>query len=144
MSSKAKSISWDNPFNTFFGGYLPLGDRRFSRWWSLNRRTCSPRTARRRRKTISPGSVADPNPDPDLHVFGSPGSGSGSTSQRYGSGSGSCSGSGSFYCHAKIVRKPLTRQKKIVFKINFLLASWRSMTKIAGSGSRIRIRIRIH
>ncbi len=33
------------------------------------------------------------------------------------------------------------RQKKIVLKICFLLASWRSMTKTAGSGSRIRIRI---
>ncbi len=31
-----------------------------------------------------------------------------------------------------------------MLKNYFLLASWRSMTKIAGSGSRIRIRIRIH
>ncbi len=93
-------------------------------------------------------------------------SGSGSTSQRYGSGSGSCAGSGSFYHHAKIVRKTLiptilllfltffslkndvnvasksNKQKKLNKKISFLLASWRFMTKIAGSGSRIRIRIR--
>ena len=34
-------------------------------------------------------------------------------------------------------------QKKLCKKISFLLASWRSMTKIAGSGSRIRIRFRI-
>ncbi len=107
-------------------------------------------------------SVADPDPNPpDPHVFGPPGSGS--TSQRNGSGSGSCSGSWSFYHHAKIVRKNLdsyyfvtsfdflsmkndvnvasksNKQKKLWWKISFLLASWRSMTKIAGSGSRIRI-----
>ncbi len=111
-------------------------------------------------------SVADPDP----HVFGPPGSGS--TSQRYGSGSCSGSGSGSFYHHPKIVRKLKNldsyyfvtlseflslkndvnvaskshKQKKLCWKISFLLASWRSMTKIEGSGSRIRIRIwiRIH
>jgi hypothetical protein len=35
------------------------------------------------------------------------------------------------------------KQKKLCWEISFLLASWRSMTKIEGSGSRIRIRIRI-
>ncbi len=102
-------------------------------------------------------------PDPDPRVFWPPWSGS--TSQRYGSDSGS----GSFYHHAKIIRKTLNptysfvtlfdffslkikimyinvpsksnnnKQKKLCSKICFLLASWRSMTKIAGSGSRIRI-----
>ncbi len=96
----------------------------------------------------------DPDPNPDLsdpHVFGRPGSGSGSDSQRYGSGS--------FYHQAKIVRKPViptalwllldvlslknyvnvnskNKKQKILFKkISFLLASGRSVTKIAGSGS---------
>jgi hypothetical protein len=77
--------------------------------------------------------------------------GSGSTSQRYGSGSGS------FYHHAKIIRKILnlailwlsdflslknnvnlpskSNKQKLCKKIIFLLASWRSVTKIAGSGS---------
>ncbi len=94
-----------------------------------------------------------PDPDPpDPHVHGPPGSGS--ISQRYGSGSGS------FYHHAKIVRKtliptilclfltfylwkmmymlctvPSKCDQKNFFLISFLLASWRSMTKIAGSGS---------
>jgi hypothetical protein len=36
------------------------------------------------------------------------------------------------------------KRKNFCWKISFLLASWRSMTKIAGSGSRIRIRIQIH
>ncbi len=88
-------------------------------------------------------SVADPNPDPpDPHVFGPPGSGSGS------------------FCHkARIVRKTLiftvllllfdflslkndvrvpSKSKyaeKLFFKISFLLASWRSIIKIEGSGS---------
>jgi hypothetical protein len=81
-------------------------------------------------------SVADPDP-PDPHVFGSP-------------------GSGSFYHHAKIVRIPLIPTilwlfltfnlwkmmqlylQKVISRKNclgFLLASWRSTTKIAGSGS---------
>ncbi len=96
-------------------------------------------------------SVPDPNPDPpDPRVFWPPGSGSGSTSQRYGSGS--------FYLHAKIIRKiwillfcdsfwlfifknnvnvpsKSNKQKKLCSKISFLVASWRSMTKLAGSGS---------
>ncbi len=90
-------------------------------------------------------SVPDP---PDPHVFWPPGSGS--ISQRYGSGS--------FHHHAKIVRKTLITSvlwpfltfylwkimsryhqkvisRKILLKISFLLASWRPMTKIAGSGS---------
>ncbi len=93
-------------------------------------------------------SVPDPDPS-DPFVFGSPRSGSGSISQRYVSGS--------FYHQAKIVRKTLiptvlrllfdflslkndanylqkigNKQKE---KNCFVLASWRSMTKIAGSGS---------
>ncbi len=71
---------------------------------------------------------------------------------------GSGSGSGSFYYQAKIVRKTLiptdlwllfdfislkndvnvpskSNQQENFFSISFLLASWRSMTKIAGSGS---------
>ncbi len=90
-------------------------------------------------------SVRDP---PDPHVFEPPGSGS--ISKRYGSGSGT----GSFYQQAKIVRKPLiptvlwlrldflslkndvnAPSKSNKQKSFFLLASWRSMTKI----SRIRI-----
>ncbi len=86
------------------------------------------------------------NCDLQTCVFGPPGSGS--TSQKYGSGS--------FY-HAKILIKTLillfcdsfwlfifekwckcTFEKyyaeKIVLKISFLLASWRSVTKLAGSG----------
>ncbi len=103
-------------------------------------------------------SVADPDPnlDPsDPYVFGPPGSGSGfgSIIQGYESRSGS------FYHQAKIVRKTLTpgtalwllfdflslkndvnvpsksNKQKSFFKNCFLLASWRSMTKIAGSGS---------
>jgi hypothetical protein len=98
--------------------------------------------------TLPPG-VPDPNPEPDPHVFGPPGSGS--TSQRYGSGS--------FYHQAKIVRKTLipnvlwllldflslkkdvnvpsksNMQKNLLKKLVFLLASWRLMTKILGSGS---------
>ncbi len=93
------------------------------------------------------GSVANPNPDPpDPHVFGPPGSGSGP-------------GSGSFCHQAKIVRKTLIPTalwplfdflslkmmqayiQKVISKktclknLVFLLPSWRSMTKIAGSGS---------
>ncbi len=74
-----------------------------------------------------------------IHVFGP--LGSGSISQRYGF----WSGSGSFYHHAKMVNKPSksNKQKKLFKKIIFLFASWRSMTKIAGSGSRIRSRIHL-
>jgi hypothetical protein len=104
-------------------------------------------------------SVADPNPDPpDPHVFGPPGSGS--TCQRYGSWYGSCSGSGSFYHCAKTVRiwlfltiifekwckwsfKKLS-VKKCVKKLVFYCHLEGSMTKIAGTESRIWIRIRIH
>jgi hypothetical protein len=84
---------------------------------------------------------------------------SGSISQWYGSGSGSGPGCGSFYQLAKTVRKTLiptvlwllldflslkndvivpsksNKQKNLKIKISFLMASWRSMTKIAGSGS---------
>ncbi len=94
-------------------------------------------------------SVPDPNLDPNTHFLGPPGSGS--TSQEYGSGFRS------FYHQAKIVRKTLlstvlwllldflslkndvnapsksNKQKNLFLKISFLLASWRSMTKIAGS-----------
>jgi hypothetical protein len=89
-----------------------------------------------------------------IHDFGPPGS----ISQRYGSGSktSSCSGSGSFYHRAKILRKTLIFKcfvhfleflslknvvndlQKIIsgnfLKISFLLLSWRSITKRAGSG----------
>ncbi len=89
-----------------------------------------------------------------LYQWCGSGSGSvGSISQRYGSGSES------FDQQAKIVRKTLiptalwllfdflscknyvnvpsksNHQKNFLTKISFLLASWRSMTKIAGSGS---------
>ncbi len=94
---------------------------------------------------IVESSVSDPNP----HDFGPPGFRSGSTSQRYGSGSGS------FYHRATILRTVLwllldflslknyryinvpskSNKQKNFFKISFLLASWRIMTKIAGSGS---------
>ncbi len=83
--------------------------------------------------------------------FGPPGSGS-TTSQRYGSGSGS------FYHQAIIVKKTWihtvlkllldfsslkndvsvpskSNKKEKFFLICFLWASWRSMTKIAGSGT---------
>ncbi len=85
------------------------------------------------------------------HAFGPPGSVSGFISQRY------VSGSGSFYHQAKIVRKTLiptavtslwlfifkndlnvpskSKKQKSYKKHSFLLASWRSMTKKAGSGS---------
>ncbi len=110
-------------------------------------------------KTSGIGRCAMPSvADPDPHVFEPP-------------------GSGSFYHHAKMVRKTLiptilwlfltvylckndvnvasksNKQKKLCLKISFLLASWRPMTKIAGSGSnplvrgmdlRIQIWIRIH
>ncbi len=90
-------------------------------------------------------------PDPDPHVFGPPGFGT--ISLGYGSWSRS------FYHQAIIVRKILilnvlwlllgflsfknyvnvpsksNKQKKLCKKISFLLASWWSMTKIAGSGS---------
>ncbi len=89
-------------------------------------------------------SVADPDPS-DPYVFGPPGS----VSQR--------SGTGSVYHQAKIARKTLfcdifltfylwkwckctfkrkkhSFKKKIIF-FSFLLVSWRSMTKIAGSAS---------
>ncbi len=106
----------------------------------------------------SPGiSVPDPdlpdllvrgmNPDPDLDLDPDP---------------------SKFYHHAKIIGKTLNstilwlffdflslkndvnvasksnKQKKLCSKNSFLLTSWRSMTNIAGSGSGIRIRIRIH
>ncbi len=104
-------------------------------------------------------SVPDP---PDPRVFWPPGSGS--TSQRYGSGSGS----GSFYHHVKIIRnlesnyfmtlfdflslknnvnipsksnKILKRKLFMFCFVLFFASIWRSMTKIAGSGSRMRIRI---
>jgi hypothetical protein len=93
---------------------------------------------------------------------------SGSTRQRYGYVS--CSESGPFYLQAKIVRKTLIPLWLLLYilslknyvnvpskstvmsrnffkvKISLLLAPWRSITKIAGSGSispRIRMRIRI-
>ncbi len=89
-------------------------------------------------------------PDPDPHVFGPPEIGSSSISQIYGSGS--------FYHQAKKVRKTLiptvfwllldflslkndiyvsskSNKQKNFFFIRFLLVSWRSMTKIIGSGS---------
>ncbi len=98
-------------------------------------------------------SVADPNPNPDPsdpYVFGPPGSGS--SSQRHSS----CSGS--FFHQAKKIRKTLiptvvlllfgflssrkdvnvpskSNEQKTFLKISFLLASWRSMTKIGGSRS---------
>ncbi len=97
---------------------------------------------------VAPVSVADPDSS-DPYVFWPPGSGSRSISQR--------SGSGPFYHQAKIVRKPwflllgdffltlyLWKWCKCTFKKewaekllknSFLLASWRSMTKMAGSGS---------
>jgi hypothetical protein len=77
-----------------------------------------------------------------IHVFGPPGS----ISQRHGSGS--------FYHRAKIVRNTLiptvlwififekwcnvpskSNEQKNSLKNNFLLTSWGSLTKIAGSGS---------
>ncbi len=80
------------------------------------------------------------------YVFGPPGSGSGSISLMYGSGS--------FYHQAKLVRKTLIRlhfdflplkndvnvpsksnKQKKQKKYTFLLVSWRSVTKIAGSGA---------
>ncbi len=90
-------------------------------------------------------SVPDPS---DPHVFGPPGSGS--FSQRYGSGY--------FHHPAKIVSKTLiptvfwlsfdflslkndvnvpskSNKQKNFFLNSFLLVSWRSMKKIAGSGS---------
>ncbi len=93
--------------------------------------------------------------DPDPYVFEPPGSRSGSISLRYGSGSGF----GSFYHQAKIIRKTLipsalwllfdflylkndvnvpskSNKKNFFQKIIFLLASWRSMTKITGSASK--------
>ncbi len=116
-------------------------------------------THSRRKQSLGLISVPDPNRDPpDPHVFGPPGSGSGSISQRYGSGSGF--GSGSLHHYAKILRKTLisivlwhlfdflslknyvhvpsksNMQKNVMEKISFLLVSWRSMMKIAGSGSR--------
>jgi hypothetical protein len=66
--------------------------------------------------------------------------------KRYGSGSDS----GSFYHHAKIVRKTLWSYFFVTLffqKISSLLASRRSMTKIAGSNPLVRgmdPRIRIH
>ncbi len=97
-------------------------------------------------------NVADPDPNPpDPHVLGPPWSGSGSISQRYVSGF--------FYHKAKIVRKTLIftvlwllfdflslkSDVKVPSKSNmqnffflnsiFLLASWRSMMKVEGSGS---------
>ncbi len=93
-------------------------------------------------------SIADPDP----YDFGPPGFGFGSASQRYGSGP--------FYHQAKIVRKTLIptvlwllfdflslkndenvrylqkviSNKTFLTKNSFLLASWRAMVKIAGSG----------
>jgi hypothetical protein len=95
-------------------------------------------------------SVADLDP----YVFGPPGSRSGSIRQRYGSGS--------FYYQAKIVRKKTLihtvlwlvlnflslkndvnvpsksdsrkTSRKTFLTVSFMLASWRSVTKIAGSG----------
>ncbi len=86
-------------------------------------------------------SVADPDPQ----IFGPPGSGSVSVGERYASGS--------FYHQTKILRKTLIPTVLWLFfsetwcmysvywvpsksnKQKYLLASWRSMTKIAGSGS---------
>ncbi len=108
-------------------------------WPVENHQTCGPSS--HSSGNLLRGSVADPNPDPsDPYVFVLPGSGS--------------------FCHqAKIVRKTLIPivlsllwlfifekwckckfkstviNRKTFFKINFLLASWRSMTKIAGCGS---------
>ncbi len=95
---------------------------------------CTPSNCRRGR-TLQ-GSVADPNPDP----YGPHGSGSINHSYSYGSGL--------FYHQAKIVRKTLIptvlwlfyflsskSNKQNNFFLLVFLASWRSMTKIAGSGS---------
>ncbi len=80
-----------------------------------------------------------------IHMFLGLGSEYGSLCQRYGSGS--------FYHQAKIVRKTLIPTvllllysflslkndimylQKVIGKNNFLMTSWRSLTKIAGSGS---------
>ncbi len=99
-------------------------------------------------ETLHMTSVPDP---PDPHFFRRPGNGS--ISQRYGSGSGY------FYHQPKIVRKTLipsvlwlllvflslknyvnvpsksNRWRKFFQETSYLLASWRSMTKIAGFGS---------
>ncbi len=96
--------------------------------------------------------VADPDPS-DTYVFRPHGPGSGSISQKY------WSGSGSYYHQAKIVRKTLIpnalwplfdflslkneinvplknkKQKNLKKFCCCLLPSWRSLTKIAGSGS---------
>ncbi len=124
--------------------------------WTQEARPQSHHSPVRRILKIFLCSVRDPDP-PDLHVFGPPGSGS--ISQRYGSESSSGSGSGSFYDQAKIVRKIListvlwpllgflslknnvkvpsksNSRNTFLTKISFLLASWRSVTKRAGSGS---------
>jgi hypothetical protein len=95
---------------------------------------------------LSSCSVADPDPL-DPYDFGPPGSASVSISQKIPY----VSGSGSFHHQAKIVRKTLiltvlwllslkndvngpskSYKQKNVEKI-FLLTSWRSLTKIAGS-----------
>ncbi len=82
-------------------------------------------------------SVADPDP-PDPHVFGPPGSPSKNSKKNLDS-----------YCFVTSFRlfvfennvnAPLksstpVSKKTFLKKIIFLLASWRSMTKIAGSGS---------
>ncbi len=131
-------VSWAPPFILYKNGMF----RGFSRFWCFESESGS-------------GST-------DPHIFGPPGSGS--ISQRYGSGS--------FFHHAKIVRKTLiptilwlfdflslknyvnvpsksNKQKNVFNKICFLLASWRSMMRIAGSGSgsisqSMDPRIRIH
>ncbi len=89
----------------------------------------------------------DPNPEPpDPHVFRPPGSGS--ASQIYGSGSRSFLSSSKnskktldSYCFVtsfgplSLKNEKLISRKTFFQKISFLLASKRSMTKIAGSGS---------
>ncbi len=79
----------------------------------------------------APPSVPDPNRDP--HDFGPPGSRS--ISQRYGSGLWLWLLL-DFLSLKNYVSVPSQRKsRKTLFLISFLLASWRSLTIIAGSGS---------
>ncbi len=83
-------------------------------------------------------SVPDSNPDP--HVFGPPGSGSGSASKnRKKTLLPTVLWLLLYFLFLKNDVNVPSKSRKTFFKISFMLASWRSMTKIAGSGFRIRI-----
>jgi hypothetical protein len=155
-----KFISWPSPSNipiNYYGydALAAVGER----WWgptqrsSTGGRSACPGRWANSMTPLSSGTLsntlADPDPS-DPYVFGPSWSGSGSISQRYESWTGSFYHQANSklnldsYCFVTSfwlfilkndvnVLSKRNKQKNFFFN-SYLLASWRSMTKIAGSG----------